>query len=294
MTLDQIALLRSFNRSVTERIGALQDDYLSRSRPLGASRVLWEIGEEGSDVRSLRARLGLDSGYLSRILRSLEKEGLITTHRQEADARVRAVELTDLGRNERMNLDEMSDDLARTILEPLTDDQRDRLVQSAATVERLLLAGLVRIRAEEPSSEAARFCIGEYFKELDERFEGGFDPARSISADAHELTAPSGLLLVAWLRKSPVGCGAIKFLGSAPAEVKRMWVAPQARGMGLGRRILEALEHEAKQHHVSALRLETNESLREAISLYRAAGYKEVEPFNDEPFAHHWFEKRID
>jgi DNA-binding MarR family transcriptional regulator/GNAT superfamily N-acetyltransferase len=293
MTLDQVAVLRSFNRSVTERIGALQDDYLSRSRPLGASRLLWEIGPKGSDVRTLRGRLGLDSGYLSRLLRSLEHEGLITTSRDGADARVRTIELTDLGRREWADLDELSDELVLSILEPLSNDQRKRLAQATATVERLLTAGLVDVRLEHPASETARFCIGEYFNELDQRFDTGFDPAKSISADSHELTLPSGLLLVAWLREHPVGCGALKLHGSAPAEVKRMWVAPDARGLGLGRRILRALEDEAIDRDVSILRLETNKTLDEAISLYRSAGYQEVDPFNDEPFAHHWFEKKI-
>src|SRR5690606_16800601 len=67
-----VATARAFNRIVTQRIGALDAHYLARDRPLGESRLLWEIGPEGCDVRALRTRLGLDSGYLSRLLRSLE------------------------------------------------------------------------------------------------------------------------------------------------------------------------------------------------------------------------------
>ena len=72
-----------------------------------------------------------------------------------------------------------------------------------------------------------------------------------------------------------------------------MWVAPTARGLGLGRRLLVELERAAADHGVRTLRLETNQNLTEAIALYRSAGYVEVERFNDEPYAHHWFEKRL-
>ena len=91
----------------------------------------------------------------------------------------------------------------------------------------------------------------------------------------------------------PVGCGALKFHPGAPAELRRMWVAPSARGLGLGRRLLAELEARAAGHGVTMLRLETNRTLAEAISLYRAAGYREVAAFNDEPYAHHWFEKSL-
>lgn len=159
--------------------------------------------------------------------------------------------------------------------------------------ERLLAASAVDVRVEDPATPAAQLCLRSYFAELDSRFATGFDPRRSISADIEELTPPAGLLLVARLQDEPVGCGALKLHGIGPAEVKRMWVAPSARGVGVGRRILEQLERAARQRGVPVLRLETNRSLVEAIRLYRSAGYVDVGPFNDEPYAHHWFEKRL-
>ena len=117
--------MRSFNRLVTQRVGALNDHYLSRDRPLGEARVLWEIGVDGCDVRRLRSRLGLDSGYLSRLLRSLERARLVTVAPSEADRRVRTARLTPAGRAERELLDRRSDELARSFLEPLSDRQRD-------------------------------------------------------------------------------------------------------------------------------------------------------------------------
>jgi GNAT superfamily N-acetyltransferase len=160
-------------------------------------------------------------------------------------------------------------------------------------VERLLTAGLVRVDAEDPASAGARFCIESYFAELDARFDVGFDPSQSISADVEELTEPAGLLLVARLRGEPIGCGALKLHGGEPAEIKRMWVAPAARGLGVGRRILNELEDHARRRGVGIVRLETNRTLREAGGLYSSSGYAEVEAFNDEPYAHHWFEKRL-
>ena len=285
--------VRSFNRAMTQRIGALQDEYLARGRPLGASRVLWEIGEGDTDLRSLRARLDLDSGYLSRLVASLEREGLVVIEPDRADKRVRSVRLTAAGRAERAVLDRGSDELARSLLAPLSDSQRARLSEAMGVVERLLTAGLVEVGIEDPASAAARFCVESYFRELDARFDAGFDPSLSISADATELSEPAGLLLVARLRGEPVGCGALKLHGAEPAEIKRMWVAPSARGLGVGRRILAELERHAHRHGAGLVRLETNQTLREATGLYRSAGYMEVDRFNDEPYAHHWFEKRL-
>src|SRR3954451_7965148 len=141
--------VRSFNRTVTQRIGVLQDEYLARGRPLGASRVLWEVGEEAVDVRALRARLDLDSGYLSRLLRSLEREGLVVVEPGAGDRRVRTVRLTDAGRAERAVLDRERDALGESLLAPLGGTQRERLVAAMATVERLLTAGLVEVAVED-------------------------------------------------------------------------------------------------------------------------------------------------
>jgi DNA-binding MarR family transcriptional regulator/GNAT superfamily N-acetyltransferase len=293
MSDKQVAVLRGFNRTVTQRIGALEDQYLARHRSLGASRVLWEIGPAGTDARSLRTGLDLDSGYLSRLLRSLENEGLVQVTPAAADGRVREVRLTKAGATERERLDQLSDELARSLLAPLSTGQRDRLVEAVATVERLLTSGLVEIRVEHPYCEAAQFCLGAYFQELDERFDDGFNPVLSISADFEELTEPFGLFLVARLRDEPVGCGALKLHPGQEAEIKRMWVAEGARGLGLGRRILGELETQAVRRGARVAHLETNEVLTEAMSLYRTSGYMEVEAFNDEPYAHHWFKKEL-
>ena len=288
-----MAQVRAFNRTVAERIGALGDAFLGRGRPYGESRVLWEVGPEGAEVRELRARLGLDSGYVSRVLRSLEKEGLVAVKTSRGDGRVRVARLTNAGRAERAELDRRSDRVAWSFLEPLSDGQRTKLVTAMTEIKRLLTASMVEIAVEDPNTVDAGWCIQQYITELNERFEAGWDPSRSISADAAELIPPAGLLLIARLREKAIGCGALKFHADAPSELKRMWVAPHARGLGLGRRLLLELERQAKAAGAQVVRLETNHALKEAIELYRSSGYREVAPFNAEPYAHHWFEKKL-
>lgn len=281
--MDEVQQVRSFNRTVTERVGALMDSYLDLGRPLGASRLLWEVGA-AIDVRELRARLNLDSGYLSRLLRTLEGEGLVTVQADAADRRRRTVALTAAGRAERARLDERSDALAQSLLAPLSERQTTQLVDAMATVERLLTAGIVELAAEDPAGEAAQVCLRRYYAEIDERFETGFDLGAALPFD-------TGVFVVARLRGAAIGCGALK--AADPPQIKRMWVAPEARGLGVGRRILAELERHAVERGASAIQLETNRALTEAQQLYRSAGYVEVEPFNAEPHAHYWFTKTL-
>ncbi len=294
MDASSVARVRSFNRTVTQRIGALDDRFLGRGRSLGASRLLFEIGLEGAGVRELRARLSLDSGYLSRLLRTLERERLIEVRPSPADRRVRAARLTPAGQAELALLNQRSDEDAASLLAPLSAGQREHLVAAMAEVERLLLATGLRVEVENPTSPTARWCLEHYFDELGARFEHGFDPARSIPADAAQLVPPAGVFLVARSCARTLGCGALKSGKNGIGEIKRMWVAPEARGQGVGRRLLEALESHARKLRLAILHLETNRTLHEAQSLYRRHGYLEVLPFNAEPYAHHWFEKRLD
>jgi DNA-binding MarR family transcriptional regulator/GNAT superfamily N-acetyltransferase len=290
---EQIHQVRSFNRTVTQRVGALDERFLGRSRPLGEARVLWEIGTEGCEVRSLRSRLGLDSGHASRLLRALEADGLVRVEPSPADRRIRVARLTASGVSERALLDRRSDEVAESILAALAPDRRDELVSAMRTVERLLMSASVAIQTVDPADPDARRCIRAYYAELDRRSDSGFDPAAGISAEPHELVPPVGRFLIAYLRDEPVGCGAVKHHPGAPSEIKRMWVAESARGLGIGRRLLRELERWVVRSGATTARLETNRALVEAIALYRSAGYVEVSPFNDEPFAHHWFEKHL-
>ncbi|MBQ1036290.1 helix-turn-helix domain-containing GNAT family N-acetyltransferase [Micromonospora sp. C81] len=290
-----IAAVRRFNRTVTQRVGALDDEYMAQGRPLGQARLLWEIGPTGAEVAALRARLGLDSGYLSRLLRTLENDGLITVGPadQAGDGRVRTAALTDAGRTAWADLDERSDDLAASILEPLSEHRRERLVAAMAEVERLLVGSMVVIEPCPPSDPRARACLRAYARDIASRLDDGFDPALSNPVHDEALVPPAGVLLLATLNTEPIGCGAVKLHPDAPAEIKRVWVADTVRGLGVGRRLLGELERYAADRGATAVRLDTNRNLTEAIALYRAAGYREIGAYNTERYAHHWFEKQL-
>jgi DNA-binding MarR family transcriptional regulator/GNAT superfamily N-acetyltransferase len=292
MDTSQIQQVRRFNRLITQRVGALDDDYLRRGRPLGEARLIFEVGRDGAEVRALRERLGLDSGYMSRLLRALEAQNLVRVIKAPDDARQRRVELTAKGRAELATYNRLSDTLAGSMLTPLDPTQRERLVAAMAEVERLLRTAAIIVDVEPPTSADARWCLDQYFQELATRFDTGFDPEKSNPAPDAEMMPPKGIFVVARIDGAPVGCGALRRVDKTTGEIKRMWTAPGARGCGVARKVLDALEAAARSWRLKILRLETNRTLREAQGLYRKAGYREVAAFNTEPYAHHWFEKR--
>jgi DNA-binding MarR family transcriptional regulator/GNAT superfamily N-acetyltransferase len=284
--------IRAFNRTVAQRLGVLNERYLGRDRPYVESRVLYEIGRNGATVRDLRARLDLDSGFLSRLLRTLERKGLAFTEPSPADARVRCVRLSRNGVAELRRLDVLSDQLARSMLAPLTPGQSQRLLAAMAEVEGLLRASSVEIATEDPTSANAQSCFAQYFAELDARFRAGFDLRKGVTYDVADFLPPRGCLLIARLHGEAIGCGALRTLAPGLGEIKRMWISPRARGLGLGRRLLGELEHQARKRRLHTIRLDTNRALAQALQLYRSSGYREIGRFNDNPYADHWFEKK--
>lgn len=149
------------------------------------------------------------------------------------------------------------------------------------------------VHVENAADADAQWCLEQYYAEIDQRFETGLDRDTVQSTDPEEISPPNGLFLVARLAGRPVGCGALKITAPGVADIKRMWVDPAVRGRGLGRRLLHQLVAEARALPARRVQLETNRVLLEAIALYRAEGFVEVEPFNDEPHAHHWFAQEL-
>ena len=280
-----IERVRSFNRLVTRQIGVLDDPYRGR-RPLGECRVLYEIGAGGATERDVRARLGLDPSYLGRLIESLERDRLV-----EVDAG--DLSLTAAGRSLLDDLDRDSDELAASVLAPLSAEQRERLTRAQADVRRLLAVSMVSVAHEDPASDDARWCLSHYFAELAERFEEHFDPGRTLPADAADMVPPSGAFLIARLGGEPAGCGGLKTQSPGVGEIVRMWVDPADRGLGIGARILGALEEHAAELGHRTVRLYTNRSLNEAKAMYASRGYEEIPRYNDDPYANHWFEKRL-
>jgi ribosomal protein S18 acetylase RimI-like enzyme len=144
--------------------------------------------------------------------------------------------------------------------------------------------------AKEPADSAVAIaCVTAYFAELAARFDGGFDPGQPGYANSKD----SGEFFVARRSESVVGCGAVKKHARGIAEIKRMWVAPTARGQGVATALLAALESEARRLGYTQVVLDTNKALTEAHALYRKAGYRETARFNDNPYAHLWFVKDL-
>ncbi len=283
-TVRHTGTLRRFNRTYTQRIGALEESFLGTGRPLAVSRLLFEIGPQAAGVRDLRERLDLDSGYLTRLLRRLTDEGLIEVRPDPADRRRRTARLTSAGRRTWRDLDRRSDDLARALVGPLTPRQRERLTDALATADLLVRAATIQVREVAPDDPVARDAAGHYFAELDRRFPHGFDPGDPDH---------SGAFLVATSAGRPVAYGGVQHLSAETGEIKRMWVHDEWRGAGLGSRMLRELEALARRLGHGRVVLDTNRTLTEAIAMYGRAGYAEIARYNDNPYAEAWFEKML-
>lgn len=152
----------------------------------------------------------------------------------------------------------------------------------------------IKIALEDPESEAAHVCLQGYYRSMSQILGAPFDPGRSLDPDRDALRPPVGAFFVARAGETPLGCCALKGTGAQIGEIKRLWVDDRARGRGVARLLMTAAEAEARRLGMTALRLDTNRALAAAIAMYRRDGWREVPPFNEEPYAHHWFEKALD
>jgi DNA-binding MarR family transcriptional regulator/RimJ/RimL family protein N-acetyltransferase len=288
-----IDTLRRFNRAWSQRVGALEDSFLGTGRSLGASRLLFEMGTDGAGVLELRRRLGLDSGYLSRLLRGLEDEGLVEVRPDPADQRRRVVVPTASGRRAIARLDDRSERRALDLVGPLGPSQRRRLVEALGTAGRLIRAATVSFEEVPAGSPDAVDAVRRYFAELDERFPGGFDPGDAATSDVAGMSPPDGAFLVGRIDGEVMACGGVQRHSRTVGEIKRMWIAPDWRGCGLGARTLAALEDEARRLGYRKVHLDTNGTLVEAIAMYERSGYHAIERYNDNPYAQAWFAKSL-
>ncbi|VIO73648.1 bifunctional helix-turn-helix transcriptional regulator/GNAT family N-acetyltransferase [Bradyrhizobium ivorense] len=289
--LDPVSRVRRFNRAVTSAVGALDSSFLGRGRPLGAARVLNAIGHGRTDVADIRDYLGLDSGLMSRLLRSLEDEGLIETTVHDGDARRRIAHLTPAGRREFNAYEAISNRQAESLL--ARNAQRDALLAAMDLIASALGRDGTVLQETNPRSEAARYCLAAYYAELAQRFSQGFDVKLSRDPDAKDMVRPRGAFIVAMSDGLPIGCVGLKGGAGEFAEIKRLWVAPATRGLGLGRRLMDAAETAARELGIAVLRLDTNSALAEAGQLYRRSGWSEIPRFNDDPYPDLFFEKRL-
>jgi DNA-binding MarR family transcriptional regulator len=286
--MELVPVLRRFNRTYTQRIGVLEESYLGTGRPLNVSRLLFDIGQSTEPtLRELRYRLGLDSGYLSRMLAGLEAEGLVVLAPDTTDRRRRIVALTKAGRRAVAELDDRSQRLATRLVEPLTSRQQERLAHALATADLLVRAATVKLRDTDLAAPAAQSALRAYFAELDERFPRGFDPGTPAPAE------PGAHYVVALSEGVPVAFGGVRPLDETSAEIKRMWVHRDWRGAGLGSRMLRHLEQLARGSGFTRVVLDTNGVLVEAIGMYQRAGYVDIERYSDNPYAERFFAKQL-
>jgi DNA-binding MarR family transcriptional regulator/predicted N-acetyltransferase YhbS len=292
MFQDPVSRLRRFNRAVVREAGALDTSFLGRGRPLGAARVLHLVRPEGTDVALIRQRLDLDSGLMSRFLRALEREGLIETQPDPADRRRGIARLTATGQVEVAAYESLNNDRADRIL-TRAGSRADEVLAAMDLIATLLNRDQVEIRTADPDAPEALECLKAYFDELAARVPG-FDEKSFTLPDpgAASYRPPRGCFLVAWSDGMPVACVSMRPFDDTTGEIKRLWVHASARGQGLSRRMMQAVEAEARAIGFTALKLDTNSALGEAIALYRASGWTEIAPYTTAP-ADTWLGKPL-
>ncbi|WP_409470128.1 GNAT family N-acetyltransferase [Streptomyces sp. HC307] len=290
VSTDHVTAFRRFNRYFTRRIGVLDDHYLGQNRPLGEARLLFEIGD-GASLRELRSRLGLDAGYLSRMAKALETQGMVRLSAHPQDNRLRMIELTPAGRVEVKEQNRRAGAVVVGLLECLSEPQRAELTEALATTQRLLRLAGITVDLVDGAAPDARACLDAYAADIDKRFPEGFDKDSLVRPE--EVSGDAGAFFVAYEEGRPVGCGALRRLEPGVGEIRHVWVHPDARRLGLARRLLGALEQEAAARHLTAVRLDTHTALTEAQAMYRACGYAAIPAYDDNVYASHWFEKRL-
>lgn len=289
---DAIARIRRFSRAVTREVGALDTSYLGRGRPLGTARVLHLVTAKGSDVADIRAALDLDSGLMSRMLRGLEDEGLIRTRADPVDRRRRVAQLTSAGSDELAEYNRLATARAEAIL-ARAPRHAEALLQAMDLIATTLDQNHITIEPDDPDTPEAQACLAAYFQLLCDKipaFTPDHFPLPVPDADDYRL--PNGVFLMARSDGAPLGCVSLHGLEPGLGEVKRLWVAPMARGQGLARRLMAAIEDRARAFGHRRLILETNGVLGDAVALYRSSGWQDTAPYTEFP-ATHWFTKPL-
>jgi DNA-binding MarR family transcriptional regulator/N-acetylglutamate synthase-like GNAT family acetyltransferase len=292
----RVDVVRRFNRFYTRRIGALRAGLLDSPFPLAEARLLYELAHRSHPTAAELARdLGLDAGYLSRMLRGLERRRLITRSRSASDARQSLLALTATGRRAAATLDARSSAEVRAMLGKLPDAGQRRLVEAMGDVERLLGAApgpsapyLLRPHQPGDMGWVVHRHGALYAQEYgwDERFEAlvanivakfidDFDPQRERC----------------WIAERDGGIvGAVFLIAKSPtvAQLRMLYVEPAARGLGIGKRLVDECERFAREKGYRKIVLWTNSCLHAARHIYEAAGYRLVA---EEP--HHSFGHRL-
>jgi DNA-binding MarR family transcriptional regulator/N-acetylglutamate synthase-like GNAT family acetyltransferase len=280
----RVAAVRRFNRLYTRKIGVLQERAYRSPFSLAAVRVLYELAHRTKPTATeLGRELGLDPGYLSRLLRGFEKRGLVVRTRSERDARQRHLTLTAHGRKVFAPLDGRSHDEVATLLHALPSAEQARLVEAMGTIERLLgprpeAPGPYLIRPPQPGDlgwvvhRHGVLYAQEYG--YDERFEALV--AEIVAQFVQHLAPKRERCWIAEREGEMVGCVFLVQHSTTVAQLRLLLVEPQARGLGIGRRLVSECVRFAGQAGYRKITLWTQSELRAARRLYEAAGFSLV------------------
>jgi DNA-binding MarR family transcriptional regulator/N-acetylglutamate synthase-like GNAT family acetyltransferase len=290
---DQVAGFRDFNRFFTNEIGLLRRGLLDTPYSLTEARVLYELGQaEVTETKSLRERIDVDRGYLSRILARFEEGGYVKRGRSEADARVQTLRLTAKGRMLVAGLERRSSEDAGARLEPLAEPDRTRLLAAMGTIRAVLdpaaRAGGFELR--EPRVGELGWVVsrhGEVYSGSygwDVSFEALVAAVVGEFAAAHDPERER-----AWIAEvggRPAGSIFCVADDEATARLRLLLVEPWARGLGLGATLVDACVEFARAAGYRRLVLWTHESLTAARRLYAAAGFRLVTAEPEVAFGH--------
>ncbi|RBQ20261.1 MarR family transcriptional regulator [Spongiactinospora rosea] len=283
---DRVAAVRAFNRFYTGVIGALQAETMYAPYSLTEARVLYELEQhrrEGgqSEVTDLRRDLGLDAGYLSRILARFEGEGLATRERSPADGRRQVVRLTDTGRATFTELDKRSDERVQEMLAKLGDDGRGRLVGAMSVIEQTLsdeIRAGARYAIRPPQTGDLGWVVFRhgvlYAREQGwgQRFEGLVARIVADYADHHDPAREAGW--IAEVDGERAGCVFCVRKDDETAQLRMLLVEPFARGLGIGGRLVDECVSFARAAGYRRIMLWTRHALTDARRLYQRAGFE--------------------
>ena len=279
--MNRIDTVRRFNRFYTRRIGVLEARYLGSPFPLPQARVLYELGQRGVATASeLGAELDLDLGYLSRLVQSLRRQGLLQGEPSKEDARRVRLSLSAKGRKVYLQLDARSRQEVAGMLDQLPAAQQQRLVGALQAVEAVLQRKdePVSLREHRPGDIGwvvhahGRFYAEEYG--WDERFEALV--AGIAAAFVQNFDRRRERCWIAEMDGEPVGSVFVVKDTKTTAKLRLLIVDPKARGRGLGKRLVEECIRFAREKGYRRLALWTQSNLAAARGIYRAAGFRKV------------------
>jgi DNA-binding MarR family transcriptional regulator/GNAT superfamily N-acetyltransferase len=290
---EQVSAMREFNRFYTARLGLLRRRHLDGEFSLTEARILYEIGSNPKlTASSLRNTLGLDAGYISRLLTLLTKRKLVRQTVSKEDGREKLLMLSPMGEKKLAQLNEQSALQIQGLLESLSAADRETLIKSLSRVRSILS------EAQKPAVRIVRLL--EANDDASQLLEEYYDAVGVVQRDTPEAIqkiigdASSGMW-IAYLREKAVGCVVLRRLPSIPfaGECKRLYVQSEARGNGLADALLDAQEAFARSKGLQWIYLDSYDDLKAALALYRKRGYLPCERYNDNPQATVFLRKNI-